>query len=765
MSHKVIVDEVENLLNSSGRVTLNENTDKLANEFDKVLYADGSTPLKGNVDADSNRIINLPDAVTPSEPVTLRQSGAFADAVAALNNYYPTKEAGELATAVGQYFTYPDGNGQILYAERLPVGSQIIGEVATQAGIDRIKNDLASPQPGKGAEMVSEGSGLTVQETSDARGKVFAAPADVETNGTSLLADLVANLPAGGSAKIPRGTWLLGEAQEFTQNNITLEFDEGATFKQGDNTQNIDSLLTLSGDGGKIKGLHLDGNRAGNAIYTGRGELLRVTGDRWVLQDIFGTGNQLRADSSHSAIIYVTGDYCTIERFYSTSSGRSAIRNKGDFFRGRDWKILEVQAGGKGFYMDSDGTVKTQAEFENILIQSSETSLEDGFLIDPDGTALGEPAPMGEVRIRNLSVLTPNATDTTGGRGANNVKFAFVRRVVIDGLRSQMGDNSYKTSLRFQQHVTDIELFNINLDGGINFDTSSVSDGRRTMRIGGASRLAGGYAVANVIGDWYGDLVIEDGVEIGDIVGGVGGVSSFVISPESSFDEAATSRAKIGALRIRGASGSPSICPTSGAPYAGPFRFPMGAVEVARPMQTAGTFTVTDTGSWKTNGTNGELFIAEPGQGGMRRFRSPRSSGDFPRDSDGWLVGDFLHVPNSTNGLDYRCTKSGSQALNAWAGNTAYSLHDRVKNGGNVYRCTSAGTSAGSGGPTGTGTGITDGAAEWAYVAPLATFVGVPRITKGSAVSDPAGGSTVDTECRTQLSALIDSLQAAGVIE
>jgi len=55
----------------------------------------------------------------------------------------------------------------------------------------------------------------------------------------------------------------------------------------------------------------------------------------------------------------------------------------------------------------------------------------------------------------------------------------------------------------------------------------------------------------------------------------------------------------------------------------------------------------------------------------------------------------------------------------AWAASTAYTAGNLVSNGGNVYVCTTGGTSAGSGGPTGTGTGITDNTAVWDYVSPL----------------------------------------------
>lgn len=55
--------------------------------------------------------------------------------------------------------------------------------------------------------------------------------------------------------------------------------------------------------------------------------------------------------------------------------------------------------------------------------------------------------------------------------------------------------------------------------------------------------------------------------------------------------------------------------------------------------------------------------------------------------------------------------------LTAWAGTTAYTVGALRRNGGNVYQCITAGTSAGSGGPTTTATDITDGTAHWRYIA------------------------------------------------
>ncbi len=51
-----------------------------------------------------------------------------------------------------------------------------------------------------------------------------------------------------------------------------------------------------------------------------------------------------------------------------------------------------------------------------------------------------------------------------------------------------------------------------------------------------------------------------------------------------------------------------------------------------------------------------------------------------------------------------------------WVASTPYIVGDKVLNGGKVYQCDTAGTSAGSGGPTGTGTDIADNSARWDYV-------------------------------------------------
>lgn len=55
-------------------------------------------------------------------------------------------------------------------------------------------------------------------------------------------------------------------------------------------------------------------------------------------------------------------------------------------------------------------------------------------------------------------------------------------------------------------------------------------------------------------------------------------------------------------------------------------------------------------------------------------------------------------------------------AVAAWGATTAYVLGQRVTNSGKVYHCITAGTSAGSGGPTTTAADITDGTVHWKHL-------------------------------------------------
>jgi hypothetical protein len=93
----------------------------------------------------------------------------------------------------------------------------------------------------------------------------------------------------------------------------------------------------------------------------------------------------------------------------------------------------------------------------------------------------------------------------------------------------------------------------------------------------------------------------------------------------------------------------------------------------------------------------------------------------------------------------FETTASGTlAALTAWANTTAYVLGDRRSNGGNSYVCITAGTSAGSGGPTTTAADITDGTVHWRYLGPGAAVADVAaRSVETGAILATSGDLTV----------------------
>jgi hypothetical protein len=79
-----------------------------------------------------------------------------------------------------------------------------------------------------------------------------------------------------------------------------------------------------------------------------------------------------------------------------------------------------------------------------------------------------------------------------------------------------------------------------------------------------------------------------------------------------------------------------------------------------------------------------------------------------------------------------------------WAASTAYIVGDRRSNSSSpvkAYQCITAGTSAGSGGPTGTGASITDGGAIWKYLSAVdyttltAAIAGLGTLTQPTVIA------------------------------
>jgi len=79
-----------------------------------------------------------------------------------------------------------------------------------------------------------------------------------------------------------------------------------------------------------------------------------------------------------------------------------------------------------------------------------------------------------------------------------------------------------------------------------------------------------------------------------------------------------------------------------------------------------------------------------------------------------------------------------------WPASTSVNAGAKFSNAGNVYVVTTAGTTAGSGGPTGYGVGITDGSATWAYIGPQTA----PAVTNTTAALSGLTSTIPNTDAR-----------------
>lgn len=89
-----------------------------------------------------------------------------------------------------------------------------------------------------------------------------------------------------------------------------------------------------------------------------------------------------------------------------------------------------------------------------------------------------------------------------------------------------------------------------------------------------------------------------------------------------------------------------------------------------------------------------------------------------------------------TNAIFASTAQGTIAALTAWAALTGYSVGDRRTNSGKAYVCTTAGTSAASGGPSTTASDITDGTVHWKY---MGTGTGAVDIVFKAVSAGPVG--------------------------
>lgn len=545
----------------------------------------------------------------------------------------------------------------------------------------------------------------------------FGVIADGLTDETEIYQGIAAILAPGDTLRIAgAGARILSDEVIFPQDDLSILSDRGVTFRKAANTQGLDRVFTLSGDRVFVRGGEWDGNIAGNpAPVTGRGELLRITGDHGRLEGVTIRDVQ---DVSLACGIIISGRHTQVKDTTSYNTGRMVIRDAGDFtiidglrafdmFENRAGLPAAQRSSSKGIVKDNapGGQPFNRAEYRNIYCESRQDGTDywcSAVLVDHNGVQ------GGYVLVENVRINFPNFASYA----ADAIKFAYVDTVELRGFRGTHGGNA-RVTLRIQQDVASVLLDDCILPGTIAFDATMPCD----MTIEGNSVIGDAHADISIL-RFIGNLVVKDGSRFSN-------VRSRVVSFRS---DAYTSTAHFGRIHLSGAGlDTPTLVtlPSFGGTSA---RQQAGNISVRRPLSVSGGFrTLENHGRWVTQNEDQEITIAQTGD---RIFLATAST--FPPGAgDGWRIGDIIRRRNSVAGqseAEFWCVRAGSAEQTAWAANTGYQEGDRVYHNDNVYTCTTAGTSDVASGPTGTGTGIADGSAVWSHVAPLALFRAVGTI-------------------------------------
>lgn len=100
-----------------------------------------------------------------------------------------------------------------------------------------------------------------------------------------------------------------------------------------------------------------------------------------------------------------------------------------------------------------------------------------------------------------------------------------------------------------------------------------------------------------------------------------------------------------------------------------------------------------------------------------------------------YINGNIIEGGGQTTAVTAYIEAYNFQGFSPWQPNDIYTVDDVVSNGTNVYSCVQKGVSAGSGGPTGTGTNIADGTALWNYAGTVANYGGGRISIQGNKVN------------------------------
>lgn len=423
MGTKIELAPLGQPLNSSFTTELNNGLDSLADEFDEVVYRDGSQSMLGGLNMNSNRIYNLPAPATGQEPMRYDDVIALIEDLTGVSvpeitgiAAYPTRAtlAGDTSLAgAAVALTEPGREGIFVlmsasdYLTRFGIASTAAVAADTAQGMHIAR---ASDPTGASAVWVRAFEGpINVQW--------FGAKGDGTTNNTAAFkaASAVVQAHGGGELIIPKGVYIVG-TQTFQ--GTLLDGVTPAAYGPSEilTIKNCTKSIKISGYGAVLK-------TANGLRY---GSFDRTTGA------IFNPGALPFVDYDYYAYPY--RGMINVEGNESvTIEGLELDGNSANLIIGGYWGDSAWQLEGHGIYSRNNNVV-------NIVDVHTHDHPADGLTIASSGITEGSAAkPLHLVNVRSF-YNGRQGLSLTGGKSVtiDNCDFSMTGQRVNIGLGTKL---------------------------------------------------------------------------------------------------------------------------------------------------------------------------------------------------------------------------------------------------------------------------------------------------------------------------------------
>jgi hypothetical protein len=549
----------------------------------------------------------------------------------------------------------------------------------------------------------------------------YGAVGNGTTNDTAAFTSLAAAVPNGARVLI-RGTYALSSQVTFAQTDLEVIFEGDAWIKQADGTQSLDNLVTFSGARCRFYNMGIDGNAFGtiaspntghgNTSYTGRGEVVILTGDYCSIYGLrvkrTAKDDAAKGASNVSCGLVVRGNYCSVYDIWSENTGLVVIRNRGHYNTYRRGNMTEWEV--KAIAHDGDSVVGAQAGFvkiEGIYAKTSSTTAREAIMADPGvGNALA---------LFEVSDCHMDMSAATSGSSVDVTKAVYCDAAIYRRCKIVHGSTTISASIRIQEGVSRVVIDGCEMDGGINFDPTVKCD----MLITGRSRMGLASTAAQLIWDFWGTLRVDDGCE-------VKGYSAFfvtVYAPNAATAAVswADTNIDIGSLIYDPGNSAAKLVNTSNLGGSGSnYTYPRaGQIKVAPPIIVRSGKGPSD-GVWVTNQESHEVAVQLGGHV-ARQFTGTSANLPASGNIDGWYRGDRVSRRDATASAvaEVFITSAGSSCTTAFTSGEAVTTGTRRSANSKVYQATNSGTTGVTTPSHSSGT-ASDGTVTWQYVAALA---------------------------------------------